>query len=334
MATDLAMVLGIALALAALLIAHELGHWAAAKLCGIKVEAFSIGFGPQLAAWPVGPDRVRCAVKLIPLGGFVQLADERAGPVSAASGTRAFNRASLGKRIAVLGAGPAVNFALGALILTLFQWHGAPVPARPVVGQVAVGSAAWRAGVERGDRIISVGPRAVVTPEAARFGILSALRARTAVRLGLERQGRHRQVVLDPGDSSAKSEGPARLGFHLEAVPAGAGRAYGPAAALGRAISMSWELSVLEVRALWRTLTMRSSLGAFANSTWTSAMSGGGSGSALAFLAELSITLALVNLLPVPMLDGGRILYELAQRARRVSEAHSDSSGPKHRRVK
>jgi membrane-associated protease RseP (regulator of RpoE activity) len=79
---------------------------------------------------------------------------------------------------------------------------------------------------------------------------------------------------------------------------------------------------------------MHSSLGAFADSTWMSAMSGGGSGSALAFLAELSLTLALVNLMPGPGLYGGRILFELAQRVRRVSEVRSDSSGPKHRRVK
>lgn len=325
------MVLGIVLAVSALIIAHELGHWAVARLCGIKVEAFSIGFGPQMAAWPVGPDRVRCAVKLIPLGGFVQLADERSGPMSAA---RAFNRASLGKRIAVLGAGPAVNFTLGVLILALFLWHGAPVSLRPIVGQVALGSLASHAGIERGDRIVSVGPLAVNTPEAARLGILSALQARASVRLGLERQGHPRHVVLDPGISSAKTEGLARLGFHLEGAWAGTGVAYGPAAAFGRAIAMSWELSVLEAQALWHTLTMRSSIGAFANSTWVSAMSGGGNGSALAFLAELSITLALVNLLPVPMLDGGRILYELAQRLRRVSEAHSDSSGPKRRQVK
>lgn len=328
------MVLGIVLAVSALIIAHELGHWAVARLCGIKVEAFSIGFGPQMAAWPVGPDRVRCAVKLIPLGGFVQLADERSGPVSAPSVARAFNRASLGKRIAVLGAGPAVNFALGVLILALFLWHGAPVSLRPIVGQVAPGSLASHAGIERGDRIVSVGPLAVNTPEAARLGILSALQARASVRLGLERQGHPRHVVLDPGISSAKSEGLARLGFHLEGAWAGTGVAYGPAAAFGRAIAMSWELSVLEAQALWHTLTMRSSLGAFANSTWVSAMSGGANGSALAFLAELSITLALVNLLPVPMLDGGRILFECAQWVRRVSEAHSDSSGPARHRVK
>ena len=325
------MVLGIVLAVSALIIAHELGHWAAARLCGIKVEAFSIGFGPQLAAWPVGPDRVRCAVKLIPLGGSVQLADERAGAVSAA---RAFNRASLGKRIAVLGAGPAVNFILGALLLALFLWHGAPATVRPIVGQVVTGSVASRAGIERGDRIVSVGPRAVGTPEAARLGILSALRARASVRIGLERHGHTRQVVLDAGGASGRAAGLARVGFHLEGRRVRTDIVYGPGVAMRRALAMTWQLSVLEAGALWHTLTMRSSLEAFANSTWVSAMGGGGSGSALAFLAELSITLALVNLLPVPGIDGGRILFELAQRVRQVSEAHSDSSGPKRRGVK
>ena len=322
------MVLGIVLAVSALIIAHELGHWAIAKLCGIQVEAFSIGFGPKIAAWPVGPGRVRCTVKLIPLGGAVQLAEH--------TGAGSFNRASLARRIAVLGAGPAVNTVLGVALLTVFLWHGAPAVPRPIVAGVEAGSAAAQAGLEPGDRIVVVGAQAVHTAEAARLGILLALRAHQVVRLRLERQGHTHRVVLLPRDSSLRvARTPAQLGFHLEAAPAvSAAAAYRPGAALGRAVAMSWNLSTLEASALWHTLTMHSSLGAFADSTWMSAMSGGGSGSALAFLAELSLTLALVNLLPVPGLDGGRILFELAQRVRRVSEARSDSSGPKHRRVK
>ena len=97
--------IGLALAVSALVVLHELGHWWVARRCGIKVAGFSIGFGPTLLSWRAGQSQVRCAMKLIPLGGFVQLLDERASAVSAEELPRAFTRVHPGKRIATLGAG-------------------------------------------------------------------------------------------------------------------------------------------------------------------------------------------------------------------------------------
>lgn len=168
-----------------------------------------------------------------------------------------------------------------------------------------------------GNRILSVDGHAVDTRAGARLGILSALRSGVAVRVTLEHAGQTRQVVLDAGGSGPAVTGLSEVGFHLQGELLAAGDVHGLLGAMGRALALTWQLSLLEAGTIWRALTMRSSLVASANFTWVSAMSGGGSHSVLAFLAELSITRALVNLLPVLMLGGGRILYELGERVRR-----------------
>ncbi|MHB1770565.1 MAG: site-2 protease family protein [Acidimicrobiales bacterium] len=143
--------IGLALAVSALVVLHELGHWWVAGRCGIKVVGFSIGFGPTLLSWRAG--HVRCAVKLIPLGGFVQLLDERASAVSAEELPRAFTRVHPAKRLATLVAGPASNFLLGILLLALSLWHDGAVRLRPILGPVAAGSIAAHAGLRGGDVI-------------------------------------------------------------------------------------------------------------------------------------------------------------------------------------
>ena len=412
--------LGVILAVSALVVAHELGHWTVARWCGVRVVKFSIGFGPTLFSWPAGRDQVRCAVKLIPLGGFVQLLDERAEAVCAEELPRAFTRVHPAKRIATLAAGPALSVVLGILILGLFLWRDGVVRMRPILGAVATGSMAARAGLREGEVIEAVGTARVRTRSEARARILSALRARGVVRLSVSAHGPTRQVRLEapraggplslmrlgvrfaavsiatriarvvPGGPAAKAgleagdrivsfDGHAihtwpallsrirpfpgklvrlgvRRGRRLLTLPVRIGREelagravgalwvragapvapkgwtvrirYGPLEALAGGARMAWRLSGIEARGVWDLLTLRSSLRGFADARWIAALSGdptGGPGSLLAFLAEISLTLGLANLLPVPGLDGGLILFELAQCARGISEEHSET---------
>jgi regulator of sigma E protease len=102
-------------ALAILVFVHEFGHYSVARWCGVKVLRFSIGFGPPLLRWTVGPDRTEWTLAPIPLGGYVRMLDEReGGPGSVPSEElhRAFNRQSLGRRSAIVIAGPMANFVL------------------------------------------------------------------------------------------------------------------------------------------------------------------------------------------------------------------------------
>src|SRR5437870_8885690 len=89
-----------------LVVIHELGHYAVARLIGVKILRFSVGFGRTLWARRIGPDQTEWAISAVPLGGYVKMLDEREGEVSREDRPRAFNRQSVGARILIVLAGP------------------------------------------------------------------------------------------------------------------------------------------------------------------------------------------------------------------------------------
>ena len=102
--------------LGVLVVFHELGHYVVARWCRVKVLRFSVGFGRVVWSRRFGPDRTEWALSAIPLGGYVKMVDEREGAVPSADLPRAFNRQSVGKRIAIVAAGPIANLLLAVLL--------------------------------------------------------------------------------------------------------------------------------------------------------------------------------------------------------------------------
>src|SRR6185369_578995 len=102
--------------LSVLVVIHELGHYVVARWCGVKVLRFSVGFGRVLWARRYGADQTEWAISAVPLGGYVKMTDEREGEVAAADLPRAFNRQSVGKRMAIVVAGPVANLLLAVLL--------------------------------------------------------------------------------------------------------------------------------------------------------------------------------------------------------------------------
>ncbi|PLP97802.1 RIP metalloprotease RseP [Cupriavidus pauculus] len=155
-------VIAFVVALCVLIFVHEMGHYLAARACGVKVLRFSIGFGRPLARWvSKGRDRTEWTLAAIPLGGYVKMLDERERDpetdpaIDAADLPRAFNRQPVGKRFVIVAAGPLANFALAiALYLVLFA-GGMREPA-PVLATPAVNTVAAQAGVRDGDRVLSL----------------------------------------------------------------------------------------------------------------------------------------------------------------------------------
>src|SRR5512134_2226925 len=127
--------------LGVLVVFHELGHYWVARLCGVKVLRFSVGFGRVVWARRYGPDRTEWALSAVPLGGYVKMADEREGDVSVSDLPRAFNRQSVWKRIAIVAAGPIANLLLAVLLFAAMNIAGIPgqraVLAEPPAGTPA-----------------------------------------------------------------------------------------------------------------------------------------------------------------------------------------------------
>lgn len=158
-------------ALGCLIVVHEMGHYLVARWCGVKVLRFSIGFGRPLWLRRYGPDRTEWVIAAFPLGGYVKMLDEREGVVAPEELPRSFNRQSVGRRFAIVAAGPVANL----LLAVFFYWvvFVAGVPGlKPVINSPIQGTAAEQAGFVRGDELLSIGSEAVSTWQDARWLLL------------------------------------------------------------------------------------------------------------------------------------------------------------------
>ncbi|MCX8517055.1 MAG: RIP metalloprotease RseP [Rhodoferax sp.] len=143
-------------AIVVLVAVHEWGHFAVARLCGVKVLTFSIGFGPRVLGWKSVRTGTQFQLGLLPLGGFVRMLDEREAPVAAEDLPYAFNRKPLKSRAAVVAAGPVANLLLAVLLYTGVYFLGITEPQAIVAGPPA-GSIAHKAGFLGGEQIRRVG---------------------------------------------------------------------------------------------------------------------------------------------------------------------------------
>jgi len=134
---------------------HEYGHYLVAKLSGVKILRYSIGFGKPLYKKTFGKDKTEFVIASIPLGGYVKMLDEREGNVPEAELPRTFNRQPVSKRFAIVFAGPLFNFIFAVFAYWLMFVNGTP-GIRPVIGDVVKDSPAAIAGMKSGDTIISI----------------------------------------------------------------------------------------------------------------------------------------------------------------------------------
>jgi len=169
-------------ALGVLIVIHEYGHYLVARLCGVKVLRFSVGFGRPL--WKVrrGRDQTEWVIAALPLGGYVKMLDEHEGPVAPEELHRAFNRQSVWRRIAVVVAGPAANF----LLAIAFYWAlfvGGVQEAKPVLAAPEPGTVAEASGVARGETILKINGEPVASWQQVRWQLLQLAVERQPARL-------------------------------------------------------------------------------------------------------------------------------------------------------
>jgi regulator of sigma E protease len=159
--------------LGVLVVFHELGHYVVARLCGVKVLRFSVGFGRIVWSRRAGRDGTQWALSAIPLGGYVKMADEREGDVALEDRPRAFNRQSVWRRIAIVAAGPIANLLLAVVLFAGTYVVGIP-------GQIALlaeppaGAPAAVAGLRRGDVVVAVDGQGVKSWQELRWRLLKA----------------------------------------------------------------------------------------------------------------------------------------------------------------
>ena len=140
------------IAIGILVVVHEFGHYLAARLAGVKVLRFSVGFCKPLLSRRVGRDQTEWTLAALPFGGYVKMLDEREGEVPAAEAYRSFNRATVWRRIGIVAAGPIANFLLAIVFYWALFVNGLPAM-KPLIGEPPAGTPAAQAGLVAGDEI-------------------------------------------------------------------------------------------------------------------------------------------------------------------------------------
>lgn len=305
--------------LTVLVFVHEYGHYWVARRNGVRVETFSIGFGPELFGFN---DRhgTRWKFSVVPLGGYVKMfgdADAASSPSSAALGGMtadqravSFHHKSPGQRAAIAFAGPAANFLFTIICLFfLFMVSHHPFPPA-AVGNVVEGSAAAAAGLQPGDRIISVDGTPI-----DRFADLSRAvfgGGGKPVTLGVERDGQSLDIALAPKQEPVEvDDGRERLRWRL-GIAADTGP-YGVLQAARMSLTESWAMVSLTVKSIGEMITGKQGTEGLGGPIRIAQLSGDVAQNGIIplfwFMAVLSLNLGLINLVPIPMLDGGHLLF-------------------------
>lgn len=314
---------------------HEFGHFWVARRAGVKVETFSIGFGPEIYAWH---DRhgTRWRVAWLPLGGYVKMfgdADPSSfGPSESTPAMtdeekkHAFYTQPVAKRFAIVAAGPGANYVFAAIILAfLFLFNGQPYTAT-TVAEVVEGSAAAQAGLQVGDKILSINDRKMESFEEIRREI--SLNTGEELLLSYERDGAVETLRVIP--QTVESED--RLGGKHKTARLGivsterAFRELGPAAALRESVIEVWNISATTIQGVGQMIMGLRSTDELGGPLRIAEMSGKMAEDGLFaffwFIVVISVNLGLINLFPIPLLDGGHLIFYIAEglRGRPLSE--------------
>lgn len=298
-----------------LIVFHEFGHFIVAKMCGVGVITFSVGFGPKL--WVKKKGETEYALSAFPLGGYVKMVGEDPDEdVSQVDLEKSFARKNLIKRIAIVAAGPGFNLLLAVFLLMLvFVFYGVPVMSTQVSG-VESGSPSERAGIIKGDRIVAIDGRPVSGWDELSGGIKSS--GGKSLNLQIRRGDEIVNVTVQP----IIKEGRNIFGERKDDWMIGIGSQVTiekgqPGLAIVKAVYQTYDYSKLTLLAFYKMLVGEVSPRNIGGPILIAQMAGQqaqeGVGSFLAFLAVLSINLGVLNLLPVPVLDGGHLLFFLVE---------------------
>ncbi len=299
---------------------HELGHYLAARWRGVFVEAFSVGFGRSIASWY---DRhgTQWRISWLPLGGYVKMHGQEQ-PEEVSDEVRAswnpgqtFHEKSVGSRAIIVAAGPAANFFLAmVLFAALFMVVGRPVTS-PVIGEVLPDGAAARAGLQAKDRIETIGGEPIRSFEDIQR-IITA-RPLETLTVTVLRDGADKPFVVT---TEAREVGGRQIG--LLGIRGGT-VSYQPVGipqALWGGVTQTWMVTAETFSGLAQMISGQRGTEELGGPLRIAQLSGQvaelGVSSLVSFIAVLSVNLGLINLFPIPVLDGGHLLFYLVEAVR------------------
>jgi regulator of sigma E protease len=296
-----------------LIFVHELGHFLVAKRSGVTVLRFSLGFGPRLFGFKRG-DTDYC-LSLIPLGGYVKMLGEEPGEeVEEEQRSTSFSFQPVSKRIAIVLAGPFSNFLL-AIVIFAFIYALSGIPQlTPEIGSVSAGSPAEKAGLMAGDKVTVINGKAINDWEEL-SGLIEKL-GEQPLTLQIERGEEHPTITVTPRVTEVKNifgEPIKRAVIGITASGKITIKKENPLYAIYYSVVQTWHLSKLFLVTVGKLIEGVVSIKTLGGPILIAQMAGQQANEGLLnlihFIALISVNLAVLNLLPIPVLDGGHILF-------------------------
>lgn len=303
-------IVGVIIVFSVVILSHELGHFLIAKKMGVRVEIFSVGFGPKI--WSLKRGETEYAVSAIPFGGYVKMAgDEPGGQLTGADWE--FYSNPIYKRFNIVAAGPAVNYILGFVLFCAVFMIGGPVYTSRI-GGILEEYPAEKIGLKKNDKIIKIDGKTVKYWDELTNIIYN--KKEEDIAIVVDRNGEMLTFTVKGKSEEHKDI----FGKPVRVTLIGISRSdevdfirHG----FGKSIEMSartvWSITVLTYRAIWGMLTGALSMKMVSGPIGIFALTGQAAKQGIAPLLRISalinVSLAIINLLPFPVLDGGHILF-------------------------
>lgn len=299
--------------LGVLIFFHELGHFLVARLTGVGVHTFSLGFGPRIFGKRIG--RTDYRISAIPLGGYVKMVGEEPGAdIDPADKSCSFTHKHVFKRMLIVAAGPLFNFLLAFLIFYgIFQFSGMFI-LQPTIGKVQTGKPAEIAGLKAGDRILSIEDTKIES-----WDDMAALITESKGRelsFTIARGDRTLNVHIRPEPDVAKNifgEDIERYVIGIAAAGEVFQKKLNPMAAFSESVHQTYKISELTlvsvIKMIQGTVSAKTLGGPIMIAQMAGEQAQAGAVNLLFFIALISINLGILNFLPIPVLDGGHLLF-------------------------
>jgi regulator of sigma E protease len=304
---------------------HELGHFLVARYFGVTVEIFSVGFGKEIFGWN-DKHGTRWKVSWLPIGGYVKFAGDAdvssrpdlaaADKMTPAQRQGALLLKPLHQRAMVAAAGPFANFILAIVLLTGLSLYSGHSVVPPIIGQVAKDSPAAAAGIQSGDRVTRVDD--TVITDFQQLPEIISVSGGSPLAIGIRRAGHDLTIWVTPRlmktlDVLGNNTSQMVIGVRPDIHPPIIHEHYGPVGAFAAACSETWNIIKSTILGIGQMIQGHASMdqlrGPVGIAKMTQQVAAFGFLPLLNLVAILSVSIGLANLFPIPLLDGGHLLY-------------------------
>lgn len=305
-------IISVIILLGVLIFVHELGHFLIAKCSGVGVLKFSLGFGPKLVGKKIG--ETEYIISMIPLGGYVKLLGESADDeISEDDEKRSFLKQHVLKKIGIVAAGPVFNFLFAIIVFTIIYMVGIPVLTSEV-GDVQKGSPALEAGIKGGDIILAINDE-----DISNWGELAGIIVNSEGReleIRVERNNKIKDIRLKAKLTKSKNIFGEEIDLYKIGISVSSRTVIerlNPFSAFWAGTKQTWYITKITLISIVKMVEGKLSPKTLGGPILIAQMAGArvqeGIVPFIFFMALLSINLGIINLLPVPLLDGGHLLF-------------------------